>query len=493
MRNHSIFLSIDDKHKVKIGEPDVPVASDERWRPVIVPVGSQLLAADHDFTKFSIVPSVILCPDIPEKITGSWYDSQVMVMLKEGAFEPSSPARHSAEMTTIIEREVPNLPVLFIYSDGGPDHRLTYLSVKLALIALYLKLDLDYLCAARTVPYHSYRNPVERIMSIFNLGLQAVALAREKMPDEIERLATSCNNLKTLRKVAEGKAQFRDSCMDAIAPAKVVLSDVVRRLELKEKKFQIFTAATQDELDELWTSLAVIDKEFQVRHNEKINAKNLSKGVAEFLSHCCRERHYFFDILKCGKSQCSICSPPRLPVTDFAKLGHLPDPLPGNDGHYKPFDEVFRKTTTEDHRPSKSRIKQRALPFYPSVQHVTNTQMMLMCEECSMWRLICSKRKLKQAGKIKLEQALDGMSFSCGAQLQDANIPEHLKDTVFVRRISCEEPVEKLYYSAKFQDICVHCAADEVAPWSDLEPHCPQCDGCSDKPKIPNAKKIKNY
>ena len=127
--------------------------------------------------------------------------------------------------------------------------------------------------------------------------------------------------------------------MDAIAPVKVVLSDVVRRLELKEKKFQIFTAATQDELDELWTSLFVIDKEFQVRHNKKINAKNLSHGVAEFLSHCCRERHYFFDILKCRKSQCSICSPPRLPVTNFANLGHLPDPLPGNDGYYKPFDE----------------------------------------------------------------------------------------------------------------------------------------------------------
>ena len=59
--------------------------------------------------------------------------------------------------------------------------------------------------------------------------------------------------------------------------------------------------------------------------------------------------------------------------------------------------------------------------------------MMLMCEECSMWRLIYSKRKLKQAENIKLEQALDGMSFSRGAQLQDANIPEHLKDTVFVR------------------------------------------------------------
>ena len=195
MRQHAVFLSIDDKHRVKIGEPDLPVASAERGRQVVVPVGSQLLAADHDFTKFSIIPSVILQTEIPEEFSGLWYSGQVMVMLKEGAFEPSSPARHSAEMATIIEQKVPNHPVLFIYSAGGPDHRLTYLSVKLALIALYLKLNLDYHCAARTAPYHSYRNPVERIMSILNLGLQALALAREKMPEEMEALAINCNSL----------------------------------------------------------------------------------------------------------------------------------------------------------------------------------------------------------------------------------------------------------------------------------------------------------
>ena len=32
--------------------------------------------------------------------------------------------------------------VLFLYCDGGPDHRLTYLSVELSLICLYLKNNL---------------------------------------------------------------------------------------------------------------------------------------------------------------------------------------------------------------------------------------------------------------------------------------------------------------------------------------------------------------
>ncbi len=62
--------------------------------------------------------------------------------------------------------------------------RLTFASVKCTLIALFRKLDLDYLCAARTAPYHSYRNPVERIMSIINLGLQSVGLARRQLDNE---------------------------------------------------------------------------------------------------------------------------------------------------------------------------------------------------------------------------------------------------------------------------------------------------------------------
>ena len=263
---------------------------------------SQLLAGDHDFTKFSVVPSVVLLTEIPEEFSGSWYSGQVFVMLKEGAFEPSSPARHSTELATIIEQRAANRHVLFIYSDGGPDHRVTYLSVKVALIALFVKLNLDYLCAARTAPYHSYRNPVERIMSILNLGLQAVALARQKMPDEMETEAARCNSLKTLRKVAERRPEFRSACLDSVAPAKVLLTDIVRRLELKEKKFEVFTAATQEELDTFWTSLLAVDAEFQLRYTDSISAKDVRPCLAEFLAHCCRQRHYFFDILKCGKS-----------------------------------------------------------------------------------------------------------------------------------------------------------------------------------------------
>ena len=73
------------------------------------------------------------------------------------------------------------------------NHRVMYISVKLALIVLFRKLDLDYLCAVRTAPYHSYRNAVERITSILNLGLQAVATARKSMLADMKAEISKCN------------------------------------------------------------------------------------------------------------------------------------------------------------------------------------------------------------------------------------------------------------------------------------------------------------
>ena len=55
--------------------------------------------------------------------------------------------------------------------------------------------------------------------------------------------------------------------------------------------------------------------------------------VKRFLEHCCEERHYFFDILKCGSSECRICKPPTLSTELFQNIKHFPDLTPGTDGH----------------------------------------------------------------------------------------------------------------------------------------------------------------
>ena len=43
------------------------------------------------------------------------------VAYKDSAFEPSSPIRHAAELADLLSEIATKKPVLFIYSDGGPD------------------------------------------------------------------------------------------------------------------------------------------------------------------------------------------------------------------------------------------------------------------------------------------------------------------------------------------------------------------------------------
>ena len=104
--------------------------------------------------------------------------------MKDAVFQSSSLLRHATELHSVLKRSIGLNTVLFIYSDGGPDHRLTYVSVQLSLIALFLNLNLDFVVACRTAPNHSWKNPVERIMSLLNIGLQCVGVMRAKMSDE---------------------------------------------------------------------------------------------------------------------------------------------------------------------------------------------------------------------------------------------------------------------------------------------------------------------
>ena len=137
-KQYTNLVFMDDKHHCKVGEPGLPVAAVERGKQVVVSAsGKRFSVADHDFTKCSIVPSVTVVCDIPNTIDESFYRGQVYVGVKDAIFEPSSGLRHSTELSKVISQSVPDKPVLLIYTDGGPDHNLTFAANQLALIALF--------------------------------------------------------------------------------------------------------------------------------------------------------------------------------------------------------------------------------------------------------------------------------------------------------------------------------------------------------------------
>ena len=232
----------------------------------------------------------------------------------------------------------------------------------------------------------------------------------------------------------------------------------------------MFTAASESDMKELWSEVEQIEQslQFSEKHRKK-DAPNFPHLV-QFLSHCCQVRYYSFSIKKCGASPCSLCRPVLMSWEALDSLSLLPDPVPGEDGHYCPFDSVFGTPTLEEFRPSlwTSKSKQRSMPFSPSVQQVRNTDIMVQCKECKMWRLVYSK--------YKLNQTLEDFTFTCGVVLSDLELgDEHLDgDNVFVRGFRCYEPLKNLYYSVgSYELIRIYCCSSEkISPKQDCYPQC---------------------
>lgn len=99
--------------------------------------------------------------------------------LKDGVFLPSNPFLHMTELCATLELEKASPPVIFLYVDGGTDHRVTLKSLQLSLIALWNVFNIDMPVAGHTCPGHSYCNPVEQVMSTLNVGLWNAAFVRK--------------------------------------------------------------------------------------------------------------------------------------------------------------------------------------------------------------------------------------------------------------------------------------------------------------------------
>ena len=130
--------------------------------------------------------------------------------------------------------------------------------------------------------------------------------------------------------------------------------------------------------------------------------------------------------------------------------------------------------------PSKDTQTKETLPFSASIQHVKNVDLMLQCDKCAMWRVLYSCFKLTRKERSDLQKVIKGISFTCGAPLQDLELPGHLNE-VCTRELSCGEPIEKLYYTAKYSPICIYCADDVDSVPNDKYP---QCSACKGKPEI---------
>lgn len=65
--------------------------------------------------------------------------------------------------------------------------------------------------------------------------------------------------MKEIREAAESEPELVNEVTNCVKPLKLLINDVMHRLQLKDKKFKTFNAATEEDMALLWDELAVID------------------------------------------------------------------------------------------------------------------------------------------------------------------------------------------------------------------------------------------
>ncbi len=175
----------------------------------------------------------------------------------------------------------------------------------------------------------------------------------------------------------------------------------------------------------------------------------------------------------------------------FLGICRLPDPVLNEDGHFKSFEDVYGSSTSEDDCPSvQKKKKKKTLTFNATQQHVKNVNLLVQCEECEMWRLLYSKRKLGPCDINALEMIIGDLTYTCGATFDDLELPSELQ-SVCIKFHECDEPMEKLYYSCGFPPVCYYCSKD--LPESTSDEHYPLCGNClsENRPLIKRIRKRK--
>ena len=110
------MISADTKCKVSVGEPGFPIAAVSRGKAVIVGRNEVFKVGDHDFSKVSLIPDVILIHSIPEneeeeqegtewnmQSVGKWYTGKVFYSVKDMPTQGSSAMRGAAEVNTVLK------------------------------------------------------------------------------------------------------------------------------------------------------------------------------------------------------------------------------------------------------------------------------------------------------------------------------------------------------------------------------------------------------
>ena len=233
-------------------------------------------------------------------------------------------------------------PVLIIFTDGGPDHRPTFESVKVSLLALFVQLDLDMLVALRTAPNNSWMNLAERVMPVLNLALQHCALCRDSMQENSEKKMRNKGCMTAVRNLAESDPLFKEEFIESVASVIESVNSRFERMKIKGVPIKTGIGLSDAVIECLLQPLrGVVGEDGFTAKSSAKDLRKCSKLMA-FLADHSKCGHYLFQLRKCTSDSCAYCIARPRRLAD--EVHFVPDPQPAQRpdvAHtYQSFEEV---------------------------------------------------------------------------------------------------------------------------------------------------------
>ena len=367
LQNNIVFskgmtkISVDDKGRIPVGEPGLPVRSNVR------PMSAKLVAAqlakekdalDHDYHRATVRASMML---ISQGGEGDWRKGQVVCTLKEGITQYSTAFRHGIEMrmqlqglikkqdTFLTETgQIHEFPegtckpyTLLVRSDGGSDRNPKNVSVQMALIYLWLSLDFDVLVALITAADISAVNEVEGVMPIANYALQHQSFAREAMTIPHEHNVKNCNSALQVRNALDHFHDPKEALLAwrrSIAPVLATIEARLTQMVYTNKQIVAGHPAFEEDFDDAYALLRQrIDSNINSDKTTKAKIKDCPDLLLFMDTHTTRkkagmgrenESKYTWEIKKCGEVTCKFCSKVRMPEPMWKEITSRPRLIP---------------------------------------------------------------------------------------------------------------------------------------------------------------------
>ena len=421
------LIGWDDKTGVDVGEPQQPTVATQHSRKAWVHQEIQVGEGQHSFHKTNLTPSVRLVHEIGSAVEDSFYRGLPQVVIKDAIFEPSSSARHATEVFQMLLKN-PHLrkPVQVFTNDGGSDHTIRFERNIVAMLALFLRLpEVVFMINFQMAAYRSAYHPVEKLNCILNLCWNGVGLSRNVFDDPVlEKAFGQCTSMAEVRSRAEKHPGIKQSLKKSLAPSIKILEERAKQGSLKENAFEVFKAASDEEIKEFLGILVNIDPEFNLeRFLDKKKPYHFSPLIKDYIEEHVTITHYSLTFKRDEVMTVDVLNE-RYPSVDWPiDLEPIPCPVVDkeNPEKYLSFDQVTKldkKDYTDACRPGASLKTPTNIPFVKSKQRALyGADISLTCETCGKSRVIYMEYKPSAVDIKAAKAALVNVRYICGGRI----------------------------------------------------------------------------